>query len=64
MSDQYIGKIYSGESLLAEKLGEDLEQLYIWMLAEANENNGDIHGEIMDNKTQEVVRKFRKTPIE
>jgi len=64
MSKKYIAKIFFGDRETLDKSGDDAEQLYIWMLTQANGKMGDVHGEILDSETQKVVRKFRKCPPE
>lgn len=61
----YIAKLYLGNDKVLDNAGDDLEQLYVWMLSlAADESSDDIHGEIIDNKTQEIVRKFRNCTID
>lgn len=64
MKELYTASVYSGQKQIAEKAGDDLDQLYTWMLVQGQEQFGDIHGEIIENSTQKVVRAFRKCPIE
>ncbi|WED43487.1 hypothetical protein [Legionella cardiaca] len=63
MNHHYTAKIYSTDEEIAQKLGNDIEELYLWMLTYDNGGCGT-HGEIIDNITQEIVRKFKKSPIE
>jgi hypothetical protein len=60
----YLVKLYLGDNEVIGNAGDDLEQLYVWMLSQAGEILGDIHGEIIDNKTLEIVRQFRKCTVE
>jgi hypothetical protein len=62
MSDKYTAKVYYGNEEFIEKSSDDVEMLNEWMLVQANGKFGDIHGEIIDNHTQKVVNKFRKSP--
>jgi hypothetical protein len=64
MDHQFIAKVYCNEEEIAHRTGEDIDLLYAWMLQQVGENFGDVHGEIIDNKTNQVVRKFRKAGIE
>ncbi|CEK09748.1 hypothetical protein [Legionella hackeliae] len=64
MNHHYTAKIYSNNEEIAQKSGDDIDDLYIWMLTYHNGNGCGTHGEIFDNITEEVVRKFKKSPIE
>nr|WP_028372230.1 hypothetical protein [Legionella lansingensis] len=64
MNHQYTAKVYSEDAEVAQKTGDDLEELYIWMLTYNNGHGCGTHGEVIDNQTQEVVRTFKKSPIE
>ncbi|AMV16174.1 TPA: hypothetical protein JAJ32_002883 [Legionella pneumophila] len=64
MNQQYTARIYSNEKIIQYKSGDDIEKLYIWMLAEVSDTPGDIRGEIIDNATTKVVRHFKKAPVE
>ncbi|MBI2785595.1 MAG: hypothetical protein HYX60_04515 [Legionella longbeachae] len=64
MSNQYTAKIYVDDVMIADSSGDDVEQLYIWMLAQVNGAPGNIRGEIIENATQNIVRHFKKAPIE
>ena len=64
MSEHYTAKMYCGAEEIAQKSGDDIEQLYVWLLAAANGPNGGSHGEIIDNETRQVVRHFKKRSVE
>ena len=65
MSEPYTAKIYCSTTEIALQSGDDMEKLYLWMLTYADEkNSGEIHGEIIDNKTHQVIRQFKKRSIE
>ena len=64
MDDLYSAKVYCNEEVIAHKTGDDIEQLYIWMLGQTGGNFGDVHGEIIDNKTKKIIKTFRKSDIE
>ncbi|KTD16772.1 hypothetical protein [Legionella jordanis] len=66
MNHQYTAKIYYEKEEVSQKSGDDIEELYIWMLTYDNGHGSccRTHGEIIDNQTQTVVRKFKKSPIE
>jgi hypothetical protein len=64
MKQTYTANIYSAEKLITSKSGDDIEQLYIWMLAQVEGLSGLIKGEIIDETTQEIVRKFKKAAVE
>lgn len=62
MKHKYTAKIYLEKDEMVHNSGDDLDGLYTWMLAQAEDKFGNVHGEIVDNQSQEVVRKFRKAP--
>ena len=64
MNEQFTASVYCKEERIASQTGNDLEQLYTWMLIQVNGYFDDIRGEIMDNKTKKIVRTFCKAPIE
>ncbi|MFT4059738.1 MAG: hypothetical protein QM652_09335 [Legionella sp.] len=64
MNEQYTASVYCGEEQIAKQTGANVDELYAWMLVQVNEHFGDIHGEVIDNKTKKTVRAFRKCPIE
>lgn len=65
MKHSYLAKLYLGNNKSIDNAGDDLEQLYVWMLSQAaGENSDDVHGEIIDNKTLETVRTFRKCTVD
>jgi hypothetical protein len=62
MAFHYTAKIYVDDSEVDHESGDDVDELYNWMLIKAQGKFGNFHGEIVDNKTQKVVRSFRKAP--
>ncbi|HHY0177175.1 hypothetical protein [Legionella waltersii] len=60
MGTQYTANIYCGADEIAHQSGDNMEQLYVWMLAYVEKNSG----EIIDNSTHQVVRQFKKQSIE
>lgn len=62
MSFRYTAKIYFDNNEVTHESGDDADQLYNWMLVKAQGKFGNLHGEVIDNKTKEVVRTFRKAP--
>lgn len=62
MSYKYSAKIYIDGSEIEYNAGDDLEKLYTWLLTTAQGKFGDVSGEVIDNKTHQVVKKFRKSP--
>lgn len=59
---KYTAKIYLEKDEIAHRLGDDVDDLYAWMLAKAEDTFGNVHGEILDNKTQQSIKQFRKAP--
>lgn len=64
MNEQYTASVYCSEEQIASQVGDNIDELYTWMLIQGSGNIGDIHGEIIDNLTQKTVRTFRKAAIE
>ncbi|HXW60121.1 MAG TPA: hypothetical protein VEK06_01150 [Myxococcota bacterium] len=59
---QYTAKLYIGKGLVNSQEGDDETVLYEWMLTQAQNLLGDVHGEVIDNRTHKVVQRFRKSP--
>lgn len=62
MAHRYTAKIYFDDDEVAHQSGDDIEELYNWMLMKAQGKFGNLNGEIIDNKTGKVVKGFRKSP--
>jgi hypothetical protein len=62
MKFKYTAKIYFDKDEVEHDSGDDLDALYTWMLMKAQGKFGNLHGEIIDNKTKKVVKTFRKSP--
>jgi hypothetical protein len=61
---KYTAKIYHANDEIEDCTGDDLDELYTWMLAQAEGKFGSVRGEIIDNKTNKVVKQFRKAPFD
>ncbi|KTC81945.1 hypothetical protein [Legionella cincinnatiensis] len=64
MKAKYTANAYCNEEKIATEAGDDVDKPYAWMVLQANGNFGDVHGEIIDNKTHEVVKTFQKTYLD
>lgn len=64
MNERYTAIVYCNQEQIAIQAGNDIEQLQTWMLIQVNGYFGDIHGEVVDNKTKKIVKTFRKCAIE
>ena len=62
MAFHYTAKIYFNEREVAHESGNDIDELYTWMLMKTQGKFGNFNGEITDNKTGKVVKSFRKSP--
>lgn len=62
MAKKYLAKIFFGNNEFEDKSGDDLDELYAWMLSNAEGKFGNIHGEVIDNQSKKVVKQFRKSP--
>ena len=59
---RYTAKIYFDDDEVAEEEGNDVDELYTWMLTKTQGKFGNFNGEITDNETGKVVKSFRKSP--
>jgi hypothetical protein len=59
---KYTATIYFDDDEVAHESGNDLDELYNWMLLKTQGKFGNFNGEIKDNKSGEVVKSFRKSP--
>lgn len=64
MNTHYTATLYCKDEKIATETGDDIDELYTWLLVQVDGKFGDIHGEVCDNNTLKIVRKFRKAPIE
>ena len=64
MKHQYTAKMYLDDDEVIENSGDDLEQLSVWMDEQAESAFSTIKGEILDNKTHEVIKRFEFNPPE
>ena len=62
MPFRYIAKLYIDKDEIDHESGDDLDELYNWMLVKAQGKFGNLSGEITDTKTHKVVKAFRKSP--
>lgn len=62
MAFSYTAKIYFDAGEVAHESGEDVDELYTWMLIKTQGMFGNFRGEIIDNKTGKVIKAFRKAP--
>lgn len=59
---KYTAKIYFDADEVAHESGDDIDELYNWMLMRAEGKFGNFNGEIINNKTGKPVKSFRKSP--
>ena len=64
MNEQFTAIVYCKNEKIATQTGNDIDQLYAWMLIQGSSHFGEIHGKIIENKTQKTIRTFCKAPIE
>ena len=62
MKAKYTARIYLEVNEILKREGDEMEELYTWMLVQAEGKFGSVRGEITDNKSKQVVKQFRKTP--
>lgn len=62
--NRYTATIFLQDEILAEKQGDDIEFLFVWMLTHEKAANGRVQGKIVDNQTKEQVREFKTRSME
>lgn len=62
MQFKYTAKIYFDDDEVAHESGNDVDELYNWMLMRAEGKFGNFNGEIVDNKSGKIIKGFRKSP--
>ncbi|ASQ46365.1 hypothetical protein clem_09070 [Legionella clemsonensis] len=55
----YTARLYFDNSEITTCSGNNLESLFIWMLTQVQGKFGNLHGQITNNKTQAIEKKFR-----
>lgn len=62
MKDKYTAIIYIEKTIeILRKTGNDIDELFIWIVTEATQSTDDLHGKVIDNKSHKTIRKFQKT---
>ena len=56
----YTAKLYEGEQEILHKSGDDIDALYVWMLAQAHGKAGNFSGDIINDATKEIIKHFKK----
>lgn len=62
MPRRYTAKIYVDDDIIEQKSGDDLDELYSWMMVKGQGKFGNLSGEITDDESGKVVKSFRKAP--
>lgn len=62
MPFRYSAIIYFDDDEVAKESGDNIDDLYNWMLIKTQGKFGNFHGEIVDSKTNKVIKSFRKAP--
>lgn len=62
MTHKYTAKIFLEKDEIMHNTGDDLDELYAWMISRSEGVFGNVHGKVIDNATQEILKQFRKTP--
>ena len=62
MTFRYVAKLYFDDREIAHEYGNDVDELYTWMLIKTQNQFGNFKGDIVVQKTEKVVRSFRKSP--
>lgn len=55
----YTAKIYFDDSEITKRSGNNLESLFIWMLAQAQGQSGNLSGQITNNKSKILEKVFQ-----
>ncbi|TAK73661.1 MAG: hypothetical protein EPO11_08060 [Gammaproteobacteria bacterium] len=64
MAFRYLAKVYVDNEEVAHESGNDVDELYNWMLTKAQGKFENFSGEIIDQKTHQIVKSFRKAPLD
>lgn len=62
MAFRYVAKLFFDDREIAHENGNDIDELYTWMLIKTQNQFGNFNGEILDKETGKVVKSFRKSP--
>ncbi|WED43726.1 hypothetical protein [Legionella cardiaca] len=60
----YTAKLYIDKKTIEERSGNNLEELYIWMMAKAHNQTSHYRGSIINNSTQKIIRNFQTCSLE
>lgn len=56
MKHKYTAKVYISDDEIVETSGDNVEELILWMNSQAEASFNDITGDIVDNKTHQIIK--------
>lgn len=56
MKHKYTAKVYVSDDEIIETSGDNVEELILWMNSQAEASFSEIKGDIIDNKTHQIVK--------
>lgn len=64
MNHKYTAKLHLEDEGVIENEGDDIDELLMWMheQAEVSSHNKNINGEVTDNASNNVVKRFQYNP--
>lgn len=64
MLNKYTAKVHFSDGEVIESSGDNLEQLQAWIYTQGEVSSDEVKGEILDNKTHQIIKKIQYTPNE
>lgn len=61
---EYTAIVSIGKKEVTRKSGNELDSLYAWMLSVAEGKTGHYKGQIIENKTKQIIKQFRTSSEE
>lgn len=61
MKYKYTAKILLGDKVIMSDSGDDLDQLFVWLVTEATEHKEFVNGVIYDNSNHKIIKRFHKS---
>lgn len=58
MKHKYIAKVYVDDEIV-ETSGDNVEELIVWMNGQAESSFNEIKGDIIDNKTHQIIKSIQ-----
>lgn len=56
--EKYTAKLYFDNEEVDERLGDDIDALYHWLITSAAGKFGNFNGKIIDNNNHQIIKTF------